>query len=61
MDARDEESLPPNAVLLGGQGRVEVKGESLYQEALDRVCGGKCSEGDARKVLAILEPEFANP
>ena len=61
VDARDEESLPPNAVLLGGQGRVEVKGESFYQDALDRVCGGKCSEGHARKVLAVLQPEFANP
>lgn len=61
VDARDEARLPTNAVLLGGQGRVEVKGESHYQDALSRVCGGKSSEGHLRKVLAILEPEFENP
>ena len=61
VDERDEASLPPNAVLLGGQGRVEVKGESHYQDALDRACGGKCSEGHARKVLVVLEPDFDSP
>lgn len=61
VDVRDETRLPANAVLLGGQGRVEVKGESHYQDALGRVCGGKCPEGHLRKVLAILEPEFENP
>lgn len=61
VDDRDEASLPAHAVLLGGQGRVEVKGESHYQDALNRVCGGKCPEGHARKVLAVLEPEPDNP
>ena len=61
IDDRDESSLPGNAVLLGGQGRVEVKGESYYQAALDRVCGGKCGEGHARKVFALLEAETDNP
>ncbi|HVM34542.1 MAG TPA: HIRAN domain-containing protein [Actinomycetota bacterium] len=61
VDARDESTLPPNVVLLGGQGRVEVKGESNYQDALDAICGGKCEAGHGRKVLAVLQPEPENP
>jgi hypothetical protein len=61
VDARDESKLPPHSVLLGGQGRVEVRGESHYQEALDEICGGKCTEGHGRKVYAILHAEPDNP
>lgn len=61
IDARDESKLPPEAVLLGGQGRVDVSGESYRQEAFDKICGGKCAEGHGRKVYAVLQPEPENP
>lgn len=61
VDARNDSDLPTNAVLLGGQGRVEVRGESHYQDALDEICGGKCEEGHGRKVYALLEAEPENP
>lgn len=61
VDERDESKLPANAVLLGGQDRVEVKGESNYQDALDEICGGKCAEGHGRRVFVILQPEPENP
>lgn len=60
LDLRDESKLPENAVLLGGQGRVEVRGEERRQEAFDRICGGKCEEGHLRRVFAILKPDFDN-
>lgn len=60
VDDRDESKLPPEAVLLGGQGRVPVSGESYRQDAFDKICGGKCAEGHGRRVFAILQPEPDN-
>lgn len=59
VDARGE--LPPDVVLLGGQGRVQVKGEAQCQDALDQICGGKCEAGHGVKVHAILVPQPDNP
>jgi hypothetical protein len=61
VDGRDQATLPANAVLLGGHGRVQVHGESFHQGELNAICGGKCPEGHRRKVLAILLPEPENP
>jgi hypothetical protein len=61
VDARDQSKLPEEAVLLGGQDRVEVRGESHYQDALDKVCGGRCEEGHKRKVYAALDWQPDNP
>jgi hypothetical protein len=60
INGRDESSLPANAVLLGSQGRIDVRGESYYQVALNQVCGGKSPEGHSRKVLAILKHDPTN-
>lgn len=46
--------------LRGGQ-TVEVVGESHYQDALRRLCGGKTEAGHHKPAVAVLSPEFDNP
>jgi hypothetical protein len=46
---------------LNGGGTCEVVGESFYQAAIDRLCGGKCKEGHRQTVTAHLVLEPSNP
>jgi len=42
-------------MLARGRGfTLDVVGESNYQPALDRICGGKCEDGHRREVTAQL-------
>lgn len=54
---------PPSFIHLPGGGRYEfeVVGESRHQDALDRICGGRCEAGHRRPVVAQLVREPANP
>jgi len=47
-------------MLDGGQ-RVNVVGEASCQEALGRICGGKCETSQDLTVTAALVPEPTNP
>jgi hypothetical protein len=49
-----------SAFMLPGGRAVEVKGEASYQDALSRICGGKCREGHHHAVTAVLLPEPGN-
>ena len=40
---------------------VEVVGESYYQEALEKICGGKCREGHEKEMPALIVREKDNP
>lgn len=51
----------PRQVFLDGSHRVEVRGESNYQEALERACGGRCEAGHSLAVTATLVCEPTNP
>lgn len=46
--------------LLGGFD-VEVVGEASYQEALERLCGGRTDEGADLECVATLRAEPSNP
>ncbi len=54
---------PPAAKSLAGDGRyrVEVVGESYYQEALEVICGGRTEDGADHNCIATLVPEPDNP
>ena len=49
------------AVLFGGDELLNVVGESLYQEALWAIVGGRTRDPVHEDVIAILMPEAANP
>lgn len=40
---------------------VAVVGESNYQEALERICGGRSADGASHDCTAVLRPEPQNP
>lgn len=48
-------------VFLDGNVRVEVRGESNFQEALEDICGGRCETGHSLAVTAYLVCEPTNP
>lgn len=50
----------PKGVLLRGGGRVEVVGESNYQDAFEKVCGKREAQGVCQEVLVYLVPEPTN-
>ena len=52
----------PAGSFLAGDGsyRVEVVGESHYQEALEAICGGRTEEGARQECTATLVPEPTN-
>lgn len=50
-----------NALVLRGGRTVEAVGESYYQDALARVCGGKTYDGHQHPCIATLVPEPHNP
>jgi hypothetical protein len=54
---------PPadGTVPMPGGYRVDVAGESYYQDALEQVCGGRSSEGSYLACVASLVPEPDNP
>lgn len=58
---RRKEDTRPRLVDLREGGTVEVVGESHYQEALEKICGGKTEDGHRRRVAAALVPESDNP
>lgn len=39
----------------------DIVGEASYQRALDHICGGKCEDGHALEVAAVLIEEPDNP
>jgi hypothetical protein len=55
--------LPPDAVRLPGLGlfSLEAVGESNYQAALDRICGGRSFDGADLLTEATLVHEDTNP
>jgi hypothetical protein len=58
LRGRQEQEL--RVVVLPGGSSVEVRGEASYQDALARICGGKCKEGHNHPVTAVLWPEPTN-
>ena len=56
-------ATPPIQAELPGPGefRVEVVGESHYQQALEAICGGRCEEGHEYECTAVLVLENNNP
>ena len=44
-----------------GEFSWDVVGESHYQDALDRTCGGRTEEGHKKIVHALVVPETGNP
>ena len=44
-----------------GSYRVQVVGESNYQRALERICGGRTEDGAEKYITAALVLEDANP
>lgn len=44
-----------------GDFEIEVVGESHYQQALERICGGRSEDGAEEYVTAILVLEDTNP
>lgn len=44
-----------------GEYETDVVGESHYQDALERICGGRTEEGHEFACLATLKPEPDNP
>src|SRR6266511_90440 len=63
LDATVTDSTPAHKdiVLLEGTRLVQAVGESDYQDALARICGGKTEAGHHRPVTAMLSPEPDNP
>jgi hypothetical protein len=58
---RGEDQRPAPRRAERGSFTIEVVGESSYQSALERICGG-CSENGVEKyVVATLVPEDSNP
>lgn len=55
------EGAPANAVMCQGHGTVHVVGESNYQQALERICGGRGERGAHCQVTAVLRLEPTNP
>ena len=53
-------SEPLRGVLLKGGGRVEVVGESNYQDTFEKVCGKREARGVCQEVTAFLIPEPTN-
>ncbi len=53
----------PYIARLGGTGRYEfdIVGESKYQDALERICGGRTEDGANDLVDATLYQEDSNP
>ncbi len=59
-DSTDPESELP--VIEGdGEYSTDIVGESHYQDALEKMCGGRTREGQEKKVMAILTYEDSNP
>lgn len=54
---------PGTSIVHDGPGlfELEVVGESNYQAALERVCGGRTGDGHDLRVKALLVLEDANP
>ena len=50
----------PDLFMLEGSKQQQVKGESQYQDALSRICGGKTRDGHNVDVIAVLQPEPEN-
>ena len=44
-----------------GSYEFDVVGESYYQDALERICGGRTKSGVEKKVVAMLVLEDSNP
>ncbi|MDP8928368.1 MAG: HIRAN domain-containing protein [Actinomycetota bacterium] len=57
---RGADELGPYLLLPPGNKR-EAVGESNYQEALERISGGRTREGANLKVIARLVPDLDNP
>lgn len=57
---KKKEAPRPQGVMLGGGHHVDVVGESHYQDALERACGGRSSQGASCEVTAFLVPEPNN-
>ncbi|SEH16317.1 HIRAN domain-containing protein [Thermoleophilum album] len=53
-------ALQISATLSEGRFRVEVVGESRYQEALEAIAGGRTEEGADLETVALLVPEPTN-
>jgi len=51
------------SLLIRGEGDFlfEIVGERNYQEILDAVCGGKCTDGHEKLIAVTLIPEPTNP
>lgn len=52
--------LEVEATLFTGDSRFDVVGESNYQDALEKICGGKKSESAHHEDFAFLLPESEN-
>lgn len=58
--APDNKTFEVDAIKLRGGSEVPVVGESQYQQALSRICGGKSIDGHHRGCLAALVREPHN-
>lgn len=56
-------SKPPEPVRIEGEGKFDfdIVGESYYQDALSRICGGKREDGHEHYCTAHLVAEPDNP
>ena len=52
---------PPEHFEPSGDFTFEVVGESFYQDALLRICGGRTERGHKKEVLTTLVQDDANP
>jgi hypothetical protein len=54
---------PGRELQIAGDGHYDfgIVGESNYQSALDKICGGKCEDGVEHECVATLTPESSNP
>lgn len=61
-DERPSKTTLPVADIKNGPGTYDVDavGESHYQKALEKICGGRTENGQRRKVEALLVPEDDN-
>jgi hypothetical protein len=57
---KKKSGAPTRTVLLNGGLRVDVVGESNYQDTLSRACGGPCPEGHNLDVTVLLIQEPDN-
>ena len=53
-------STVSSTVMLRGGRTVQVVGEASYQDALDRIAGGKSRQGTLKRCTAALVPEPSN-